>query len=223
MVLIALVGGPLAGASAAVGGWALALLILLYVFSFFGYFALFEALNGGRTPGKKALGIRVVMETGHAVTPTAAVVRNLVRLMDCFLPFLPILPGFLMVLLHRRHQRPGDLAGAIGRTTVTAERFVAHKREQWEAFRAAAMRVERAGVGALPPGEIPAFATRYREVAADLARARTYGVDARVIDYLERIVSAGHNAVYRARGRRRAPVRRYVLRDFPAAVVQSWR
>jgi len=326
MVLIALVGGPLAGSTAALGGWARALLILLYIFSFFGYFALFEALNGGRTPGKKALGIRVVMETGHAVTPTAAVVRNLVRLMDCFFPFLPILPGFLMVLLHRRHQRPGDLAagtvvvrdrpsdwslgpataspeepldagppelsdaefrlldqflaregeldalvqariatdlarrfqervprrapdasayltalhsdeqrkrggrfatraqtGAVGRTTVTAERFVAHKRELWEAFRVAAMRVERAGLGALPPGEIPAFATRYREVTADLARARTYGVDARVIDYLERIVSAGHNAVYRARGRRRAPVGRYVLRDFPAAVVQSWR
>ncbi len=326
MVLIALVAGALGESAVALGRWALALLILVYVFSFFGYFALFEALNGGRTPGKKALGIRVVMETGHAVTPTAAVVRNLVRLMDCFLPFLPILPGFLMVLLHRRHQRPGDLAagtivvrdrptdwslgraaatsdepleagppelsdaefrlldqflaregelqpavqvrmaadltrrfqervprqapdasaylaalhsaeqrkrrgrfatraqaGVIGRTTVTAERFVALKREGWEAFRAAATRVERAGVGALPPGEIPAFATRYRGVAADLARARTYGVDARVIEYLERIVSAGHNALYRARGRRRAPVGRYVLQDFPAAVVQSWR
>ncbi len=325
MVLIVIVAGA-GGSTGALGGWALALLILLYFFSFLGYFGLFEALNGGRTPGKKALGIRVVMETGHAVTPTAAVVRNLVRLMDCFFPFLPILPGFLMVLLHHRHQRPGDLAagtivvrdrpsdwglgpaaasldepldagppelsdaefrlldqflaregeldpavqariaadlarrfqergprrapdstayltalhadeqrkrrgrfatraqpGAIGRTTVPAERFVAHKREQWEAFRAAAMRVERAGVGALPPGEIPAFATRYREMAADLARARTYGVDSRVIDYLERIVSAGHNALYRARGRRRAPVGRYLFRDFPAAVVQSWR
>jgi len=325
MVLIVIVAGA-GGSTGTLGRWALALLILLYFFSFLGYFALFEALNGGRTPGKKALGIRVVMETGHAVTPTAAVVRNLVRLMDCFFPLLPILPGFLMVLLQRRHQRPGDLAagtivvrdrpsdwslgpapvspdepleagppelsdaefrlldqflaregeldalvqariaadlahrfqervprrapdasayltalhtdeqrkrrgrfatraqaGAIGRTTVTAERFVAHKREQWEGFRAAAMRVERAGVGVLPPGEIPAFATRYREVAADLARARTYGVDARVIDYLERIVSAGHNALYRARGRRRAPVGRYLFRDFPAAVVQSWR
>src|SRR5690348_11254553 len=326
MLLIALVASALGQSDAMAERWALAILILVYVFGFFGYFALFEALTGGRTPGKRALGIRVVMDSGHAITPVAAVVRNLVRLMDCFLPFFPILPGFLMVLLHRRHQRPGDLAagtivvrdrpsdwslgpaavspdepleagppelsdaefrlldqflaregeldalvqariaadlahrfqervprrardasayltalhadeqrkrrgrfatraqaGAIGRTTVTAERFVAHKREQWEGFRAAAMQVERSGVGVLPPGEIPAFATRYREVAADLARARTYGVDARVIDYLERIVSAGHNALYRARGRRRAPVGRYLLRDFPAAVVQSWR
>src|SRR3989441_438653 len=86
-----------------------------------------------------------------------------------------------------------------------------------------AARVERAGVGVLPPDEITAFAARYREAAADLARARTYGVDPRVIAYLERLVSAGHNALYRARGRRRTPVLRYLLRDFPSAVVLSWR
>src|SRR2546426_11013673 len=108
-------------------------------------------------------------------------------------------------------------------TLFRSERFVARKRAAWEAFRAVATRVERAGVGALPPDEIPAFAARYREAAADLARARTYGVDPRVIEYLERLVSAGHNALYRARGRRRTPVLRYVLRDFPAAVVLSWR
>src|SRR5690348_14077781 len=110
MLLIALVASALGQSDAMAERWALAILILVYVFGFFGYFALFEALTGGRTPGKRALGIRVVMDSGHAITPVAAVVRNLVRLMDCFLPFFPILPGFLMVLLHRRHQRPGDLA-----------------------------------------------------------------------------------------------------------------
>ena len=313
---------------AALEGWVLAFAILLSFLTFFGYFAAFEALNGGRTPGKQALGIRVVMETGHAVTPTAAMVRNLVRLLDCYFPLLPFLPGLVMVFLQRRNQRLGDLAagtivvrdrpvdwglgplppaevvpepvetgppelsdeefrlldqflarsgqldaalevrlatelarrfqdriprrtadadaylttlhaeeqrkrrsrfatraqaGAAGRTTVTAERFVAGKRVAWAAFHAVATRVERAGVGTLAPGEIPAFAARYREVTADLARARTYGVDPRVIEYLERVVSAGHNALYRARGRRRAPLARYLIRGFPAAVVQSWR
>jgi uncharacterized membrane protein SpoIIM required for sporulation len=83
--------------------------------------------------------------------------------------------------------------------------------------------MERSGVGALAPGEIPAFAAQYREVAADLARARTYQVDPRVIAYLERVVTAGHNALYRARGKERTPLPHYILRDFPAAVVQSWR
>jgi len=35
----------------------------------------------------------------------------------------------------------------------------------------------------------------YAKWAADLARARTYQVDPRVITYLERVVTAGHNAL----------------------------
>jgi uncharacterized membrane protein SpoIIM required for sporulation len=304
-------------------GWLVALIILLLAFAFLAYFVLLEALNGGRTVGKQMLGIRVVMETGHPVTPTGAVVRGLFRLLDCYLPVLPFLPGLALIFLQRRNQRLGDLvAGTIvvrdrpmdwslgpapvadepldagppelsddefrlldrflaragdlepviqtrlatelarrfqdriprrtadadaylaelhaqeqrkrrsrfatrarsgaGRTTVTAERFVARKRDTWEQFHRLAVFVEQAGVSRLPAGDIPEFATRYREVAADLARARTYGVDQRVIEYLERVVSAGHNALYRAWGRRRVPAFRYLVRDFPGAVVQSW-
>src|SRR3989441_2867403 len=96
--------------SGAVEGWLMAALVLLYYFAVLGYFVLFEALNGGRTLGKQALGIRVVMATGHPITPTAAVGRNLVRLLDCYFPLLPVLPAFLFVFLQRRNQRPGDLA-----------------------------------------------------------------------------------------------------------------
>ncbi len=325
--LIGLLGGA-EGAAGALGGvrsWALALTMLVVSFLVLGYFTLFEALNGGRTPGKQVLGIRVVMDTGRPLTATAAVVRNLTRLADCFFPLAPALPALVMIALHPSNKRLGDIAagtvvvrdrptdwglgasgpeaeepveagppeladaefqlldrflarldtldagvqarmtqelarrlearvprraadpqeylvavfaeeqrrrrsrfavrarrGAAGRTTVTAERLVARKRSLWEEYAAVARRVERAGVGTLAPGEIPAFAARYREVAADLARARTYGVDPRVIEYLERLVSAGHNALYRARGARRRPVGRYLLRDFPAAVVRSW-
>lgn len=319
--VVSLVGAI--GSTGPLVGWVLALVVLLFYFAFLAYFILLEALNGGRTLGKQLLGIRVVMETGHAITPTAAVVRGLFRLLDCPVP--PILPGLVMIFLHPRNQRFGDLvAGTIvvrdqpidwalapsqagaeepvetgppeltddefrlldqflarsgdleplvqarlaaelarrfqdrvprrtadadaylaglyadeqrkrrsrfatrarpdaaGRTTVTAERFVERKREAWETFHTLATRVERSGVARLASHEIPAFAARYREVAADLARARTYGVDPRVVEYLERVVSAGHNALYRARGRRPTPVLRYLLRDFPAAVVQSW-
>src|SRR2546428_7959789 len=123
----------------------------------------------------------------------------------------------------RRSRFATRAASGAGRTTVTAERFVARKQDAWEAFRDTAARIERAGLRALAAAEIPAFAARYREVAADLARARTYGVSPEVVAYLERLVSAGHNAVYGARSRARPPVARYVLRDFPAAVVESWR
>jgi uncharacterized membrane protein SpoIIM required for sporulation len=44
-----------------------------------------------------------------------------------------------------------------------------------------------------------------------------------VIEYLERLVSAGHNALYRSRGRHRPSLDRFLIGDFPAAVVESWR
>ncbi|MGH7607457.1 MAG: RDD family protein, partial [Gemmatimonadales bacterium] len=75
-----------------------------------GYFVLFEALNGGRTPGKQALGIRVVMDTGRPLTGGAAVIRNLVRLLDCFFPLLPFLPALVMMFVHKSNKRLGDMA-----------------------------------------------------------------------------------------------------------------
>ncbi len=331
LLILALVFDAVVGQTGkTVRGWLAALMLLLVFCLVWGYFTLFEALNGGRTPGKQALGIRVVMDTGRPITPAAAVVRNLVRILDTyFVP--PLLPALLTIFLHRSNKRPGDIAagtivvrdrptdwtlgaalqtgaatqpgdepietgppelseqefrlldrflgrlnelapevqvrltadlvrrfegriprrnadpeaylvtvfaeeqrkrrsrfaarpqaGAAGRMSVPAERFVEKKRSGWESFRETAIRMERSGIGALSAGEIPPFAAQYREVAADLARARTYQVDPRVIDYLERVVSAGHNALYRARGKEHTPLLHYILYDFPAAVVASW-
>ncbi|MBW8772054.1 MAG: stage II sporulation protein M, partial [Gemmatimonadetes bacterium] len=77
-----------------------------------GYFTFFEAFRQGQTPGKRYAGIRVVRDTGHAVTFGAAFLRNLLRLADILPP--PYLTGFLLVLLHPRSQRLGDLvAGTV--------------------------------------------------------------------------------------------------------------
>jgi uncharacterized membrane protein SpoIIM required for sporulation len=103
----------------------------------------------------------------------------------------------------------------------TAERFVALKQGDWEAFRTRATVVETEGLRSLDGGDVIAFAAAYREVAADLARARTYGVDQRVLAYLERIVSAGHNALYGLRGVRRLPLARLLLHELPAAVYRA--
>jgi uncharacterized RDD family membrane protein YckC len=90
-------------------GWVTAVKLLLTFVIFWGYFTLFEALNGGRTPGKQALGIRVVMDTGQAITPSAAVVRNLVRVIDCYIP-VPFAPALFSMFLHPSNKRPGDMA-----------------------------------------------------------------------------------------------------------------
>src|SRR2546426_2016163 len=90
-------------------GWLTAGLILLTFCLVWGYFTLFEALNGGRTPGKQLLGIRVVMDTGRSLTPSAAVIRNLVRFIDCYFP-MPFVPALVTMFLHPSNKRPGDMA-----------------------------------------------------------------------------------------------------------------
>ena len=95
--------------SRAAQGWVDAGLILLTFCLIWGYYTLFEAFNGGRTPGKQALGIRVVMDTGRSLTPQASVVRNLVRFIDCYIP-VGFLPALLSIWLHPSNKRPGDMA-----------------------------------------------------------------------------------------------------------------
>src|SRR5213076_778662 len=89
--------------------WLSAAMILLTFCLLWGYFTLFEALNGGRTPGKQALGIRVVMDTGRPITPAAALIRNLVRFVDSYIPAL-FAPAVLSMFLHSSNKRPGDMA-----------------------------------------------------------------------------------------------------------------
>src|SRR6266704_3280077 len=100
----------------AVGPWSTlaAIVLILTVFLlFWGYFLLFEAFNDGRTPGKRLMGIRVLMDTGHPLTFTAAAVRNLVRIVD-MQPVLTYLVGLGFVLFHPQNKRLGDIvAGTV--------------------------------------------------------------------------------------------------------------
>lgn len=70
----------------------------------FNYFAVSEWKWGGRTVGKKALGIRAIGEDGESPGFGAASLRNLMRLVDVFLI------GPILILGSERRQRLGDLA-----------------------------------------------------------------------------------------------------------------
>jgi uncharacterized membrane protein SpoIIM required for sporulation/uncharacterized RDD family membrane protein YckC len=335
IILLLLLGLLLAGSLAGVGGtWFVALVILVIFGVVWGYFLLFEALRDGRTPGKRALGIRVVMDTGHRLTLGASAVRNLVRAVD-MQPGGSYLVGLAFVMLHPQHKRLGDIvAGTIvvrdnpmetplaiqadaapraqehttaladagaplladdefrlveqflarrdglevevrvrlardlaarfevhrqgrpggpetllerlqleerrrragrmagargggpavsGAATSVAARFAARKQASWERFRREALAAERDGLTGMDGAALTAFAARYREVAADLARARTYGADQAMTGYLERIVSAGHNALYGLRGVRRVPALTLLFRELPAATYRARR
>ncbi len=108
--LIAL--GILAGFGITLGPWGEAVLLLGGFAAWTGYFIFFEGLRRGQTPGKRLVGIRVLMDTGHAVSFSAAAVRNLLRVAD-FLP-PPYLTGLLLIAFHPRAKRLGDLvAGTV--------------------------------------------------------------------------------------------------------------
>jgi uncharacterized RDD family membrane protein YckC len=72
------------------------------------YDILFEVRGGGRTPGKRAMGLRVVDADGGAVGLRTSAVRNLLRLVEG-LP-LSYAPAVVCILLTRDNQRLGDLA-----------------------------------------------------------------------------------------------------------------
>jgi len=283
--------------------------------SAWGYFALFEGLRGGQTPGKRMIGIRVVMDTGHPVNMPAALLRNLIRVAD-LMPG-PYFVGAVMIALHPRAKRLGDmvagtlvvrdrphelrvtapgaaapdrvlgpprlaeaqfrllaayhsrvadlslparqrlaeslyarfgsLAQEFGGTAEeildqlfqdeaarragprlagvirgdSATRLVQQQRTRWTEFGRLAERASTSGLDSFAAGELPAFAAAYREVAADLARARTYHADPATLAELERLVAAGHNALYRDRRQTLRRIWRVVSREFPAAVLQA--
>ncbi len=71
-----------------------------------------EFFAGGRTIGKKVVGIRVIQENGHSITLLSSFIRNFLRIIDS-LPASYFL-GIIMVFFHSKHKRVGDLvAGTI--------------------------------------------------------------------------------------------------------------
>lgn len=89
-----------------VAGWGF-LLLAVFLLEWF-YPVFFELLWQGQTPGKRAIGLRVVLDTGLPVTPAASLLRNLLRSADMFPAFY--LLGFISMLLSAHWQRLGDLA-----------------------------------------------------------------------------------------------------------------
>jgi uncharacterized RDD family membrane protein YckC len=85
-----------------------------------GYHVYFETRHQGRTPGKRAAGLRVVDGRGLAITVEQSFLRNIVRALD----FLPIFygAGGLCALLDRDRRRLGDV---LADTVVVRERTAA--------------------------------------------------------------------------------------------------
>ena len=60
---------------------------------YWGYFAIFEILWKGQTPGKRFAGIRVIKESGRPINAFEAIGRNLMRAVDVYAGNLRRGPG----------------------------------------------------------------------------------------------------------------------------------
>ena len=98
--------------------WVIALLLIFVFVLMSGYFALFEWIWRGQTPGKRWLKLRVIREDGRPIGFFEAMVRNLLRNFDVMpSPFYSI--GLISVFATERDQRVGDLVAG---TVVVRER-----------------------------------------------------------------------------------------------------
>ncbi|MFY1824592.1 RDD family protein [Myxococcus fulvus] len=152
------------------------------------YWTLGEVFFHGQTPGKRALGIRVVRLDGSPVGLYESAVRNLCRAVD-FLPGVYAV-GCISLLLTPRHQRLGDvLAGTV---LVREERIDLDKYTQPapQATSGAAPSTTRA----LTPDEVElvlAFLTRAPGLAPELRR----DLGARMVEKVGGLTDEGRDAV----------------------------
>ncbi len=99
--------------------WVGAVLIVIVFLILAGYFAFFEWIWNGQTPGKRWLKLRVIRDDGRPVTFWEATVRNLLRTFDIMpWPFYSI--GLISVFVSSRDQRVGDMVAG---TVVVRERI----------------------------------------------------------------------------------------------------
>jgi uncharacterized RDD family membrane protein YckC len=139
------------GGGGFVPGWVGIALLLVLVFALqFGYPIGFETLWRGRTPGKAAMGLRVITLEGAPVGLRHATVRATVGLFELYL--LLGLPAVVTSLVSSRGQRLGDLAAG---TLVVRERraTAALAVESFQPPAGLESYTARLDVSALGPGE----------------------------------------------------------------------
>jgi len=99
--------------------WAIAIMIVGFFTIYYGYFAIFEALWNGQTPGKRYTQLRVMKDDGRPISPYDAIARNLLRIVDQFPVFYGI--AIISVFFSKQNKRLGDFVAG---TVVVHEKTV---------------------------------------------------------------------------------------------------
>jgi uncharacterized RDD family membrane protein YckC len=97
----------------------LAGLILVQLLIEWGYFTFFELAMGGRSPGKRVMGLRVMRDGGLPITLRESLIRNVLRSVD-MLPSNYVL-GLVSMIVSSESKRLGDIAA--GTVVVRIDRI----------------------------------------------------------------------------------------------------
>ena len=108
--------------------WGPAIAVLLLFCVYWGYFAFFEIIWKGQTPGKRYAGIRVIKETGRPIDAFEAIGRNLLRAVDGLPGIYGV--GLACMMLNKQNRRLGDFVAG---TVVVHEKLTDEVRPAWNA------------------------------------------------------------------------------------------
>jgi uncharacterized RDD family membrane protein YckC len=147
--------------------WAMAILVLVGFILYYGYFAVFEALWSGQTPGKRAIRLRVISTSGRPITFYDSLLRNLIRIVDQVPGFYAV--GLVTLFFTERNQRLGDLAAD---TVVVAEQPIEPRRAATPPAARAATRRGATRLSADDLALVETFLTR-RDDVPDHVRRQT--------------------------------------------------
>jgi len=106
--------------------WTLAILGLGFFTLEFGYFAIFEAVWNGQTPGKRLMKLRVIQDSGRPINAFQSVARNLVRIIDEIPGVYAV--GIISAILSSQNRRLGDFVAG---TVVVHEKPVLQASPGW--------------------------------------------------------------------------------------------
>jgi uncharacterized RDD family membrane protein YckC len=148
------------------GLWAQALIYFSIFVLYYGYFALFESIWNGQTPGKRVAHLRVIQESGRPLQVWQAFARNLMRIIDS-IPFCYAI-GMTSALISKQNRRLGDYVAG---TVVIHERPLMKISVGWASEAPSAVGVPVLGASRLSLDEvrlIEAFLERRNSLAQDV-------------------------------------------------------
>lgn len=162
--------------------WAVAVLILGMFLLMFGYFAIFEAIWNGQTPGKRLTRLRVIQDSGRPITVYQAILRNLLRIAD-YLPGM-YLAGIISILVSKQNKRLGDFVAG---TVVVHEKPFEQSQMTWETPQAETTSASQFNVSRLTTEElrlIESFLQRRDYLSAEVRGTLARQIAARIAEKL---------------------------------------